>query len=234
MTEAPIRMPQFTQNWFDGNIPSLQRWLGKFSGRPGLRALEIGSFEGRSTLWLCENILTTEDARIDCLDLFATDPVHGDYLSRFRHNTSEHTWKVREVHGPSFEGLRQVEGPYDIVYVDGWHSAFGALADGVMSWPMLKVGGVMVFDDYLWVPPKYGEPPVPNALARFWATLRGRNAVHEAMERHIAACATECPKRGVDGLLATLEGHYEVVGVDRQIAVRKTREFGHAQVGLDT
>ena len=149
------------------------RWLGEFAGKPHT-ALEIGSFEGRSTLWLCENILTAEDARIDCLDLFATDPVHGDYLSRFRHNTSEHTWKVREVHGPSFEGLRQVEGPYDIVYVDGWHSAFGALADGVMSWPMLKVGGVMVFDDYLWVPPKYGEPPVPGALARFWASLRGR------------------------------------------------------------
>lgn len=234
MTEAPIRMPQFTQNWFDGNIPSLQRWLGPFSGRPGLRALEIGSFEGRSTLWLCENILTAEDARIDCLDLFATDPVHGDYLSRFRHNTSEHTWKVREVHGPSFEGLRKVEGPYDIVYIDGLHSAFGALADGVMSWPMLKVGGVMVFDDYLWVPPKYGKPAKPNHLVRLWAKLRGRHWRDEALLRQIREVATETPKLGVDGLLATLEGHYEVIGVSNQIAVRKTRDFGHAQVGLDT
>jgi predicted O-methyltransferase YrrM len=234
MSEAPIRMPQFTENWFDGNIPCLQHWLGPFSGRPGLRALEIGSFEGRSTLWLCENILTAEDARIDCLDLFATDPVYGDYLSRFRHNTSEHTWKVREVHGPSFEGLRKVEGPYDIVYIDGWHSAFGALADGVMSWPLLKAGGVMIFDDYLWVPPKYDTPKKPNLLVRRWAKLRGSHWRKEALLKQIRSVGTETPKLGVDGLLATLEGDYELLGISNQLAVRKICGFDQGQVGHDT
>jgi predicted O-methyltransferase YrrM len=234
MSEAPVRLPQFTENWFDGNIPSLQRWLGPFSGRPGLRALEIGSFEGRSTLWLCENILTADDARIDCLDLFATDPVYGDYLSRFRHNTSEHTWKVHEVHGPSFEGLRKVEGEYDIVYIDGWHSAFGALADGVMSWPLLKIGGVMIFDDYMWVPLKYGKPKKPNRLARLWAKLRGSHWRQETLLKQIRDMQTETPKLGVDSLLATLEGHYELLGSGYQLAIRKIRGFDQGQVGHDT
>lgn len=226
--------PQFSENWFEHNTPHWERWLGEFRGKPGLRALEIGSFEGRSTLWLCEHILTADDSRIDCLDLFAADPVYGDYRARFRANTAAHAHKIREFAGYSFDGLRRVDGPYDIVYIDGWHSAFGALADGVMSWPLLKTGGVMIFDGYLWVPPKYGKPKKPNRLARLWAKLRGSHWRHEALLEQIRDVATETPKLGVDGLLATLEGQYELLGVSNQLAVRKTAGFDQGQVGHDT
>lgn len=226
--------PQFSENWFEHNIPYWERWLGGFRGRTGLRALEIGSFEGRSTLWLCENILTADDSRIDCLDLFAHDPVYGDYHARFRQNTAAHAHKIREYPGYSFDGLRKVEGEYDIVYIDGWHSAFGALADGVMSWPLLKTGGVMIFDDYLWVPPKLGKPKRPNPIARKWAKLRGSHWKREGILRQIRGVAVETPKLGVDGLLATLEGHYEHLGGEHQLAVRKTRGFEQGQVGVDT
>ncbi|MFD0724122.1 class I SAM-dependent methyltransferase [Lysobacter brunescens] len=234
MTEdAGTPAPQFSENWFEYNIPHWERWLGDFRGRPGLRALEIGSFEGRSTLWLCEHILTAEDSRIDCLDLFAADPVYGDYHARFRANTAAHADRIREFPGYSFDGLRRVEGEYDIVYIDGWHSAFGALADGVMSWPLLKVGGVMIFDDYLWVPPKY-KLKKPNRLVRLWAKLRGSHWRHEALLKQIESVATETPKLGVDGLLATLAGQYELLGTSNQLAIRKTRGFDQGQVGHDT
>ena len=226
--------PQFSENWFEHNIPHWERWLGGFRDKPGLRALEIGSFEGRSTLWLCEHILTADDSRIDCLDLFAEDPVYGDYHARFRANTAAHARKIREYPGCSFDGLRRVEGEYDIVYIDGWHSAFGALADGAMSWPRLKVGGVMIFDDYLWVPPKHGKPKKPNRLVRLGAKLRGSHWRHEALLKQIRSVATETPKLGVDGLLATLEGQYELLGISNQLAVRKTRGFDQGQVGHDT
>ena len=234
MNDAPTAAaPQFSENWFEHNIPHWERWLGDFRGRPGLRALEIGSFEGRSTLWLCEHILTAEDSRIDCLDLFAADPVYGDYHARVRANTAAHAHKIREFPGDSFTGLRRVEGEYDIVYIDGWHSAFGALADGVMSWPLLKVGGVMIFDDYLWVPPKY-KLKKPNRLVRLWAKLRGSHWRQEALLRQIDSVATETPKLGVDSLLATLVGQYALLGTSNQLAVRKTRGFDQGQVGHDT
>ena len=232
MTDRPA--PAFSENWFEHNIPTLARWLEPLRGRPGLRALEIGSFEGRSTLWFCEHILTADDARIDCLDLFAPDPVYGDYHARFRANTAAHAHKIREVPGPSFDGLRKVDGPYDLVYVDGWHSAFGALADGVMSWPLLRVGGVMVFDDYLWVPPRFGPIRRPGKWARAWARLRGTHWLEDERQRRIATVRTQTPKLGVDGLLATLEGHYELLGAGDQLAVRKTRDFDQGQLGTDT
>lgn len=226
--------PQFSENWFEHNVPHWEHWLGGFRGRGGLRALEIGSFEGRSTLWLCENILTADDCRIDCVDLFAQDPVYGDYHARFRRNLAAHAHKVVEHAGYSFDALRRVEGEFDIVYIDGWHSAFGALADGVMSWPLLKVGGVMIFDDYLWVPPKYGKPKKPNRLLRLAAKLRGSHWRQEALLKQIQSVATETPKLGVDGLLATLQGQYEWLGTSNQLAVRKIRGFDQGQVGHDT
>lgn len=226
--------PQFSENWFEHNIPHWEQWLGAFRGNPGLRALEIGSFEGRSTLWLCENILTADDSRIDCVDLFANDPVYGDYHARFRANTASHAHRITEHAGYSFDALRRVEGEFDIVYVDGWHSAFGAMADGVMTWPLLKVGGVMIFDDYMWVPPKHGRLKKPNRLVRLWAKLRGTHWRKEAMLQQMQGIETESPKLGVDGLLATLAGHYELLGVGHQLAVRKTRGFDQGQVGHDT
>ncbi|MBL8262414.1 MAG: class I SAM-dependent methyltransferase [Xanthomonadaceae bacterium] len=235
MTGYPAHVaPQFSENWFEHNIPHWERWLGDFRDRSGLRALEIGSFEGRSTLWLCENILTADDCRIDCLDLFAADPVYGDYHARFRSNTAAHAHKIREFPGPSFDGLRKVDGRYDIVYIDGWHSAFGAMADGVMSWPLLKVGGVMIFDDYLWVPPKLGPPPRLGLWQRKKLKWLGRSRKDEARLRQIESVATETPKLGVDSLLATLAGYYELLGISNQLAVRKTRDFDQGQLGHDT
>jgi predicted O-methyltransferase YrrM len=177
-TEPPSR---FSENWFEHNIPHWEQWLGAFRGKSGPRALEIGSFEGRSTLWLCEHTLTAEDSRIDCVNLFANDPVYGDYHARFRNNTAARAHKIVEHAGYSFNALRRVEGELDIVYIDGWHSAFGALADGVMSWPLLKAGGVMIFDDYHWVPPKHGKPRKPNRRVRLWAKLRGSHWRQEAL-----------------------------------------------------
>lgn len=224
----------YSTNWFVGQIPNWERWLAPFAGRPGLRALEIGSFEGRSAAWMLENILTGDGSTIDCIDLFQPTDTFGDYHARFRANTVPWRDRITEHAGPSYEMLKRVHGPYDIVYVDGWHSAFGALADGVMTWPMLKVGGVLIFDDYLWIPLKYGRIPKPSKLVREWARLRGRSWRREAAEAAIAKVPMECPKPGIDALLLTLQGHYELLGDDYQLAIRKTSDFGTSVFGIDT
>jgi hypothetical protein len=48
----------FSQDWFSQHIPIWTRLLHEFKGKAGLRVLEIGTFEGRSTCWLLENIVT--------------------------------------------------------------------------------------------------------------------------------------------------------------------------------
>jgi predicted O-methyltransferase YrrM len=39
---------------------------------------------------------------------------------------------------------------FDLIYVDGSHTAPDVLSDAVLAFQLLRVGGVMIFDDYLW------------------------------------------------------------------------------------
>jgi predicted O-methyltransferase YrrM len=54
---------------------------------------------------------------------------------------------------------RQVEPCYDLIYVDGSHAAHAALEDLVLSWPLLKAGGLLIFDDYRFRAPTVIIPP---------------------------------------------------------------------------
>ena len=39
---------------------------------------------------------------------------------------------------------------YDFIYVDGSHTTKDVLVDAVLSYDLLKLGGIITFDDYLW------------------------------------------------------------------------------------
>jgi predicted O-methyltransferase YrrM len=46
--------------------------------------------------------------------------------------------------------LISMKQTYDFIYIDGLHTDEGVLTDACMSWGLLKKGGVMLFDDYLY------------------------------------------------------------------------------------
>ena len=39
----------------------------------------------------------------------------------------------------------------DIIYIDGSHDENDVLEDAVLSWRLLKEGGILIFDDYRWL-----------------------------------------------------------------------------------
>jgi predicted O-methyltransferase YrrM len=39
---------------------------------------------------------------------------------------------------------------YDFIYIDADHTTAGVLLDAELSWPLLKSGGIMAFDDLTW------------------------------------------------------------------------------------
>lgn len=80
---------------------------------------------------------------------------------RFHHNTTLAVERApHHVHfvvhkGRSDEMLAQLlvqgaRGYFDLVYIDGSHEAPDVLADAVLAFRLLRTGGVMIFDDYLW------------------------------------------------------------------------------------
>ena len=65
-------------------------------------------------------------------------------------NTHHHSQKIKLLDGTSGSQLRTLERipMFDAVYIDGSHKSWHVLEDAVLSFPLLKVGGVMLFDDY--------------------------------------------------------------------------------------
>jgi hypothetical protein len=58
---------RFSQDWTSENTSMWNQMLGALKGKPNIRALEVGSFEGRSALWFLENILTDPTSSITCV-----------------------------------------------------------------------------------------------------------------------------------------------------------------------
>lgn len=134
-------------------IPVWQHHFGHLRGRPGLRILEIGSFEGRSAVWFLENILTTDDASIVCVDPFYREEAEERFDKNIALTGVGH--KVTKVKARSDEYLAALpDDRYDLIYIDGGHDAQTVLFDAILSWPLLRPGGLLLFDDYEWDPEK--------------------------------------------------------------------------------
>ncbi len=149
----------FTEDWFSINIPAIKAIFEptKINDYP-IDMLEVGCFEGRSTVWFLENILRHPQSTITCLDTFQgslehTEDQKNNLLERFQKNLiPRFSDKVKIMVGPSVHGLRTKEitdNLYTVIYIDGDHRSVAVLSDAVMAFPLLKLEGVMIFDDYL-------------------------------------------------------------------------------------
>jgi predicted O-methyltransferase YrrM len=145
----------FTTDWFTHNAPSWDTHLSPLRDRV-IDYLEIGSWEGRSALFLCELL---PKARLTCVDLWQYHPhlqapVKENEAAEklFDTNTAPYAERIRKIKGRSawaLDILRSEDATFDVIYIDGDHTRWGVLIDTVLAWPLLRIGGIMIFDDYL-------------------------------------------------------------------------------------
>lgn len=187
---------RFGDDWFSGNIDT---WKEVFeqTGKRGdeeLKILEIGCFEGRATVWLLENMMRHRKSELFCIDTFKGSHEHSsgqisEMEARYGHNLSVSPYpeKVRTIKGDSRLVLPSlVAGPvkFDIVYVDGSHATLDVVNDGVYSMHLLKRNGIIIFDDYQWTDPVYGNQPVKKAVDFLDANFPSRiKRIHDGYQR---------------------------------------------------
>lgn len=191
---------RFTDAWL--NLFRQAGWIGK----PNLHFLEIGCFEGRTTLWLLENVLTDPTDTIHVIDTFEGSPEHGEELradlyTRFNRNITPFKDKVRVDIRPSFEALLRMNDNtlmygsgaalYDFVFVDGSHYQGDVITDAVLAWRLVRPGGMMVFDDYIW----QWQDPITERINE--------------------------PRRGIDAFRQAFHYEYDIVLNGPQFGVRK-------------
>ncbi|MBL4665784.1 MAG: class I SAM-dependent methyltransferase [Sneathiella sp.] len=159
----------YTNRWFDINAKNA--WDKMIPKLKPKKILEVGSYEGASACYLIENISADHDCEIHCVDSWEGGVEHKpggqgevDMQSvedRFNSNIEF----ARKYHGDrvklvKHKGLSDfqlakliVEGhenSFDFVYIDGSHQAVDVLCDAVLGFKLLRLGGVMAFDDYIW------------------------------------------------------------------------------------
>lgn len=165
MVNSVPMLPVFATDWFSNNIPIWERILSPLRGKPGVQFLEIGSWEGRSACWLLEHVITDPASMLTCIDTFALSPAQRTAIShtitplpldfdpekRFEENIRAIGAEDRVItlKGESQDILRALPTAYyDGIYIDGSHASADVLTDAVLSWGLLKQGGILIFDDY--------------------------------------------------------------------------------------
>ena len=154
----------YSVDWFSNNIARWTEITKTISGQPNIKCLEIGSWEGRSSVFMLENICNGKGSSLVAIDTWLgsrgeqahegaalQDRLFCNYIL----NTKEYS-NLEIYRGESFKVLVAMNmdlidnntDKYDLIYIDGSHWAKDVMGDAVLSWELLKKGGVMFFDDY--------------------------------------------------------------------------------------
>ncbi len=192
---------EFTQDWFTDNEAKWREIMPLIPERR--KFLEIGSFEGRSAVWLMEHAMPM-DSSLFCIDTWQGGEEHTDDVvegseGRFLRNvkiaqTRMPGRQVTPLKGTSYHRLAELiaskhENSFDFAYIDGSHTAWDSLTDACMTFGLLKPGGVLIFDDYLWGHPTF------------------------AMHR---------PKIAIDSFINIFAERLQIIHIGYQMVVRKT------------
>ncbi|TFY59639.1 hypothetical protein EVG20_g7713 [Dentipellis fragilis] len=192
-----------TQDWFTFNIDNWKTLFPRITS-PAPRVLEIGSWEGRSAVFLL-NELCKSTGSIVCIDHF--DLMHTD-AGRERYRKITHnlalTGKTHRVLDyfsfPALvilleEEMSSADPGFDWIYVDGSHEVDDTFLDGELAWRLAKKGAIFIFDDYKW-------------------SIELAGGIHH-------------PKRGIDAFMALHAGEYEQISGPEQyqMILQKTSDM---------
>jgi predicted O-methyltransferase YrrM len=203
---------KFTTNWFNTQVGI--DTIFTLDIKNEFHVLEIGSFEGRSTVWFLDNILSHSNSTITCVDPWTKYTQDTDSFNSYFKETTKWNFtnskdlflynikesgnkdKVIIKHGFSHELLPTLiteKKQYDFIFIDGNHTAPFVLTDTIMSWYTLKPGGIMVFDDYIW----------PFA--------------------DVKNLPTTTPKIAVDSFIVVFKDYLEVLFMGDRVAIKKIK-----------
>ena len=194
---------KFTEDWFSHESESkvviqFEKFLSQYKNKP-CRFLEIGSFEGMSAIWMLENILTHKDSRLWCFDKGETWTKNSfETLITNIYKTNKQN-QVEITKGSAEENLVNFPRNYfDFIYIDGDHEAETVLEDAILSFRILKLGGIIALDDYL--------------LGMRWPKSPG------------AIACKNPPKKAIDYFLEIYAEKIKILYKDYQVWIKKIKE----------
>ena len=203
--EAPTMagMYNWTHDLPKGTRPIFEKMLLRHTGS-GIRLLEIGTFVGTSLIEMLKILPEATGVAIDrwtdydedgitCLGTQEQTGIEQVFHENMR--KAGMSSRVIALKGDSVDRLLDLiveKALFDIIYVDGSHKCIDCYTDMALSWRLLKSGGTMIVDDYM-----YRHDRVASGLV------------------------LEYPMKGVDHFLSKYEGAYRVLDKGYRICLEK-------------
>jgi predicted O-methyltransferase YrrM len=143
----------FTADYFSHNIASWEKIYQYLSTTFGsnLNCLELGTYEGRSAIYLLDNFVG-DSGKLYVIDNFWDKEYEQRYLYNIKNNPKNK--QVTTLRGSTmtrlfFLYLNSSES-FDFIYIDAGKTASTNMYNLLMAERLLKVGGIIIVDDYNW------------------------------------------------------------------------------------
>ena len=139
----------YYDDWFSGNI---NIWKNYLIPLKEIKYLEIGSFEGRSAVFVGELNNVKE---MTCVDTFEGSDEHNNInFDLVYKNCSENLEKLNKpynlIKDTSHNFFQKNNKKFNVIYIDGSHFYDDVKKDFINSMNYLDDGGILICDDFLW------------------------------------------------------------------------------------
>jgi predicted O-methyltransferase YrrM len=155
---ADVRLSRFISRHSDGapTVLELATLCALVRHRQAGRILEIGTFDGGTTLNFAENVsvgglVTTLDLPPDwrATGHDGPDNVPAASMVGQRFRAAPAADRIRQVFGDSTTlDWRELGGPFDLIFIDGCHEYEYVLQDTANALRVIRPGGMILWHDY--------------------------------------------------------------------------------------
>lgn len=150
--------------------------LDEYKVKP-INYLEIGTFYGANLLSVANTYGSHKDSKLYCVDPWEDyddypeyknkqDTIYKTFLTNIEDSGKKNKIVVNRGYSnnviPTFQ-----DNFFDIIYIDGNHEPEYVLEDAVLSFRKLKIGGIMIFDDYGWGGPDLTQKGIDGFLSGY-------------------------------------------------------------------
>src|SRR3989339_1041035 len=124
--------------------------------------VEIGSWKGKSTIWLAKGSLAGHSIQVYAIDPHTGSEEHRaimpyidtyrDFISNLQMASVNHI--VKPIRKTSAETVADFSSPVELLFIDGAHDFLSVKRDFLNWFPRLIEGGLVVFHDTDWDGPR--------------------------------------------------------------------------------
>ena len=160
----------FTQDVFSYRIPLWEKHLKPLVKEEGIAVLEVGSYQGMSSCWLLDQMLTRSIDRLTCIEPNFDRKLEENIAKTG--SASKVTLSAGNVHQllASF-----TPDSFDLVHLqDKCKLTDYVEQNTILAWKLLKKGGSLVLNNYGWSNPAYPKYNPKQGIDRFLNSIKNQ------------------------------------------------------------